>query len=313
MARRRFPGSVGLEWIGAVVLLLSGCTPRHRTAEAAAAPTATSAAVEPAEEDPLTPATELPRDSWESECYRAPVRLEHQTQPEPLSQVELERLKVCPSAQSFFECELGHAETYLLHQRFELAAPILRRLALDPDSGDRGLDAARLYVESLDRLGAHTDPPRPACYSTIPSDVKQVLALYCQDRGGSRGERCGWFRQIDNDVERLAAERLVERADMVADRSSPSSPEARRLYRQGGDRYLALFDRACRGRGPGDPDRYRKCDEVIYMAHKAYRAAGAMDLAEAARASLLDPRNGLSSSPLAEKLKLEQAPSERPP
>lgn len=207
-----------------------------------------------------------------------------------MDDVEKESLKDCAPAQSPFECKYGRARTYYDHQYWELSAPIFRELALDPDSGDRGLDAARLYIESLNSLGLHADPPHVSCFQMMRPDVEEVLTLYCQKHGSGREERCRWFRMIDYDIERL-------KADNIVDDATRGLPHAQALFVKGGDHYLALFDRACRGRKPNDPDKYSRCDYVIYNAFIAFNLGGAKDKADAARSDLLPPGATLSVTP----------------
>jgi hypothetical protein len=126
-------------------------------------------------------------------------------------------------------------------------------------------------------------------------DVDRLLALYCEKHVGSHEEACRWFRTIDYDIERLRILNVVE----LARDGKPDSPA--RLIR-GGEQYMALFERACRGRASSDPDKYTHCGEVLYEAFVAFNLAGAQDRAEAARAALLDPKNGLTDSLPARKI-----------
>lgn len=296
--------------VASTVLLLCGCGAGRATTQtgAMAAPAGSAAAVPPADVGPAGPPDPTAMTDWKRECFRTPIRVYRGEQQAPMDRVELQRLEQCPAPRTRLECELVRARAYVEHRRWERAAPLLRRIALDPGSGNLGLDAARLYFDSLDQLGSNTDPVRPACYSIMAADVDRILAIRCAGQGDRRSERCRWLRRIDDDFEWMGAERLVDRGCYLRDQNGQSSAEARALLVEGGDRLVALFDRGCRGLQPEDPDRYFRCDEVIYGAFRAYHFAGARDEAEAARAALLDPANGLTSSPLAERARQGEPP-----
>ena len=294
MVRRRLSRLVALAIVALSVAPLVSCGAERTLNQgrdvAASPPVPSSSTPKPASRRSANALSPTAFGSWENDCYQTPVRTFPQWQPIPMSDAEKKSLKDCAAAQSPLECKYAHARTFYEHQYWELSAPIFRELALDPDSGDRGLDAARLYVESLNSLGLHGDPPRPSCFQMMVPDVKEVLTLHCQKHGSRREERCSWFRMIDYDFERW-------KAYAIADGAKRGLPSAQAQFVQGGDQYIALFDRACRGRDSHDPDKYTHCDDVLYRAFIAFNLGGAKSKADAARSDLLPPGATLSVTP----------------
>src|SRR4029434_8613054 len=103
-------------------------------------------------------------------------------------------------------------------------------VAMNHSDHEVGIYAAQLYLESLNILGTHSQPPRSACYGDLGKDVPEFIKLYCQ--GGKKGaneEQCGILNRIQRDIERLRAESMIKEADALP----TGSPAALEKYRNG--------------------------------------------------------------------------------
>lgn len=102
--------------------------------------------------------------------------------------------------------------------------------------------------------------------------------LHCQGPTGSAHiVACDTFDKVGADVERLAAQRTVERADRG------SGPAARALYEAAAKSYSDIFQSRCEVPiAGGKPVRIAHCDELGYEAARAFRAAGEAPLASSA-------------------------------
>ena len=249
---------------------------------------------------PVLPRPQNAAPSDEQACFETPVEIiKYGFGPKPMDAAAKARLERCPSTSPRVECEYAKARVYFDHNRFELAAPIFREIALTPGVGERGLYAARLMLECVNILASSAIPPRRSCLALMRSDVQTLLSLYCQKEVEEHKEFCRVLGGVNVDLQRLAAEELVRQADQGAS-------DAEALYREGGERYMSLFEELCTaGRPTGHDGFAARCDELVYNALMAFRAGGAKDRAAAARAALLDPRNGLDGSELAERVAAE--------
>ena len=81
---------------------------------------------------------------------------------------------------------------------------------------DVGIFAAQLYLESLNVLGSHFEPPRPSCFDDMAQDVPKFIELYC------KGEKA---TKNDEQCETLNTHPVRHPA--------PQGAEARRARRQG--------------------------------------------------------------------------------
>ncbi len=205
----------------------------------------------------------------------------------------------CEDQRSSVECAYRDARVHFEKHRFDLAAKGFRKIALDTEVTDLGLFAAQLELESLNMIGTFAEPSRPLCFDAMASDTDTLIDRYCRKPVPvDREDACITFFQIARDVRRVRAERLVTVAD------SGHSNEPARLYEQAGDEYRALFDEACPPNvEAGSPlSSGARCDELLFNAHRAYRAADARVKAEAAYRTFFDPRSGLAGSELAKRL-----------
>ena len=151
-------------------------------------------------------------------------------------------------------------------------------------------------------LGAHFEPPRPACFDDMAQDVPKFIELYCQgEKAAKNAEQCTSLNKIQVDILRLKAQKLVERADKEGGR------EALALYEKGGAAYFEMFRKYCEDPvANNQPPQAEKCDEIVYNAARAFQAARLIAKAIAARKILLDLDEKLKlNSPLAKKATYE--------
>ena len=249
----------------------------------------------------MVPTAGRNKPSARAACLAQPVHYDSaELEPEPLDPASAAELERCAVAASPAECRFGIARQYFTAKRYELAAPIFGELGTDRSAKDVAIYAAQLELECLNVLGSRTAPARLECFELMAQEVPELQAVHCTGTAGaSTAELCQLLEQIDAGIARLKAERLIKEAD----HGGPNAPS---LYGRGADAYWAMYDAFCRPTAGGKAQRarakYGRCDEILYNAHTAYRAAGQLDQAERARQELLDPKNGLSKSPLAKRL-----------
>lgn len=201
------------------------------------------------------------------------------------------------------EVKYALARTYFEGQHWEEAAIGFREVAMTYPDNDAAIYAAQLYLESVNVLGGHGQPPRTSCFDDMASDVPQFLTLYCgtPDKQKKNEEQCTSLAKIQVDILRLKAQKLVEIADKAA-----GTTAALAQYEQAGNAYLDLFRKYCetpiRANQPAQAER---CDEIIYNAAKAYQAARLVAKSITARKLLLDPNLKMDKGDLAKKATYE--------
>lgn len=270
---------------------------------------ASSTAIEP-KEGPVV--LEVPPDSMQLEpvapdagrpCYAEPVRFaaqhERYAAKEPESDLASELVQ-CAAHARRMECRYGVAREWFDLNRYERAAPLFLDIALDPGAGELAIYAAQLGLESLNVLGTHADPPRPACFDAMLAVVPKLIDNLCT--GMSRDEEtCAILERIRFDGRRLEAERLVKDADAGA-------PNRLGLYRRAGEIYWDLASKEdCLG-GAATRENAGRCAEVVYNASRAFRAAGETARADEATEALFDPMNRLDQTGLVRNLKRNNRP-----
>lgn len=194
------------------------------------------------------------------------------------------------------EVKYARARTFFEAQRWEEAALAFRDVAVNHSDRDVGIYAAQLYLESLNVLGSHSEPPKPSCFEKMADDVPLFIQLYCQgDKFSKNEEQCTTLTKIQCDIQRLKAQKTVELADK-------GGPNALRLYEQAGNDYIALWrkygEEPLRNRQPAQCERL---DEVVYNGARAFQAGRLVAKSIQARLILINPQNGLDKSPLAKK------------
>ncbi len=194
------------------------------------------------------------------------------------------------------EVKYARARTYFEAQHWEEAAIAFREIAMNNSDKDVGIYAAQLYLESVNVLGAHSNPPRPSCFDDMSADVPKFLDLYCQgDKLTKNQDQCTTLAKVQCDIQRLKAQKLTELADKGAS-------NALQLDEQAGNTYFEIWRKY--GEAPlraNQPPQCERLDEIVYNAAKAYQAARLIAKAIAARRVLLDPQNRMDKSELARK------------
>ncbi|HEX7666311.1 MAG TPA: hypothetical protein VF407_17415 [Polyangiaceae bacterium] len=200
------------------------------------------------------------------------------------------------------EVKYALARTYFEAQHWEEAAIGFREVAMTYPDNDAAVYAAQLYLESVNVMGAHGQPPRTACFDDMATDVPKFLDLYCgtPDKQKKNEEQCTNLAKTQVDILRLKAQKLVEIAD-----KNPG-PSSAPQYEQAGNAYLDLFRKYCETPiRAGQQAQAERCDEIIYNAARAYQAARLIAKSITARKLLLDPALKMDKSELAKKATYE--------
>jgi tetratricopeptide (TPR) repeat protein len=204
--------------------------------------------------------------------------------------------------EQYVEVLYARARTYFDAQHWEEAALGFRDVALNYSDMDAGIYAAQLYLESVNVLGAHANPPRPSCFDDMARDVPTFLKLYCSgSKLKDNEDQCEILTRIQFDIQRLKAQKTVELADSMS--AKGDYKDALDKYKEGGDAYLKLWRTYCeQPLSSGEhPKQCAKADEIVYDMAKAYQAGRLLAKSIQARLILLDPKYGLNKSPLAMK------------
>lgn len=198
------------------------------------------------------------------------------------------------------EVKYARARTYFEAQHWEESAIGFRDIAMNNADRDVGIYAAQLYLESINVLGTHSNPPRPSCYDDMATDVPKFIELYCTgDKATKNAEQCTTLNKIQVDILRLKAENLVKLADK-------GGADALKNQETAGTAYFDLFRKYCQAPiEAGQAPQAERCDEIVYNAARAFQAARLIAKAIRARMVLLDPRYKMDQSPLAKKATYE--------
>ncbi len=203
----------------------------------------------------------------------------------------------------YVQVKYARAYTYFEAQQWEQAAIAFRDIALNhPEPSGPGLHAAHLYLEAVNVLGSHAEPPRPECFDGMATDVPKFLGLYCSGTpaDGETGELCTMLTSIQCDISRLKAQKLAEKASATADKGDVMASLA--MYRQAGDAYMDLWrTRGEKQLAAGQEAQCRGMDEIVYNAARAYQAGRMLMKSVSARKLLQDPTYKLNKTAVAEK------------
>ncbi len=200
------------------------------------------------------------------------------------------------------EVKFARARTYFEAQHWEEAAATFKDIAFDPKNAGKeiGIGAGQLYLESVNVLGSHSKPARPACYDDMGNDVPKMQEMYCSGEGAKKFEQdCTSLAKIQCDIQRLKAQSLVSKADQGA-------TNAIELYSQAGQTYFDLWKKY--GEAPlasGQPGQCDRLDEIVYNSGRSFQAARLVAKAIQARLVLLDPRWKMEKSEAAQKATYE--------
>ncbi len=198
------------------------------------------------------------------------------------------------------EVKYARARTYFEAQHWEEASIAFRDIAMNNSDKDVGIYAAQLYLESVNVLGAHSNPPRPTCFDDMAGDVPKFIELYCSgEKLAKNQDQCTTLTKIQCDIQRLKAQKLTELADKGA-------ANALQLDEQAGNVYFEIWHKY--GEAPiraNQPPQCERLDEIVYNGARAYQAARLIAKAIAARMVLLNPDNRMDKTELARKATYE--------
>jgi hypothetical protein len=188
------------------------------------------------------------------------------------------------------------ARVYFDSEHWVDAAKTYRAIAFEHADSDVGIYASQLYLECLNQLGVHAG--RARCYDDMARDAAALRDVYCAARRSKNEEMCATLEKIQLDVERLRASRLMEEGAAKGDAS---------LVHASGDALLAMLRAHCLPQ----TSPAARCDETAYNAAIAFIASGDEPAAKRVQAMMLDPKNGMSKSPLVPKLECRLDPARR--
>ncbi len=198
------------------------------------------------------------------------------------------------------EVEYARARALFEANHWGEAALAFRAVAVNHADNELGLYASQLFLESLNVLGSAADPPRPSCYDAMARDVPILVGLYCDDKSPvkdqERANACVLLRKIQRDIDRLSAQRLVERADKIEGGDAA-------LFEEAGEAYVALARRCItESHAAHATPASEHCDELAYNAGKAFMAARKTDRVRDVARLMVDPANGIRESQLTARL-----------
>ncbi len=169
--------------------------------------------------------------------------------------------------EQLIEVKYARARTYFEAQHWEEAAAAFREIALQYPDHAGGIYASQLYLESANVLHEHFG--RTTCEDDMSADVPRFIESYCSgDRASKNQDSCTTLRVVQVNLLRLAAGRLVAKADKESGRDAIDD------FDRGGQAFFELFRRYCQDPvAAGQPAQAEKCDELAYNAAKAFQAA----------------------------------------
>ncbi|MBI2894772.1 MAG: tetratricopeptide repeat protein [Deltaproteobacteria bacterium] len=171
---------------------------------------------------------------------------------------------VSGEAEDLITIKYRRARIFYEANRFEEAATIFRDIAFNHQRSELAEYAANLYLDSLNVLGEHSEPARPACYDKMAEEVPPMRELYCQGDGATaHAELCTVLQDLQCGILRKKAE----------------AHQANRQFRDAARTYVRIAR------------EFRECgrlDEVLYNAAINYEAARLVGRAIKAREVLIE-------------------------
>ncbi len=142
----------------------------------------------------------------------------------------------------------------------------------------------------------------PECFDDMAKDVPVFLELYCKgNKFEDNKESCETLTRIQFDIQRLRAQKIVERADQQLDKGQ--AREAVDNYKKGADAYLDLWRGYCEALLPRA--RRSSSASVRTKSSTTWRARTRRPACSRSRFRLveilLDPKYGMHESELAQK------------
>lgn len=157
------------------------------------------------------------------------------------------------------------ARIYYESNHYEEAATIFKDIAFNHKDSELAVFAANLFLDSLNVLGSHSQPTRPACYDDMNDAIEPLYKMYCGTDGDreDNDELCSVLEQLRCDLLRKKAEALQSNKD----------------YKPAAQLYVRIFR------------KYSECgslDEVLYNASINFEAARLLGRAIQVRKVLID-------------------------
>ena len=87
---------------------------------------------------------------------------------------------------------------------------LFKDIAFNHPKSELSVFAANLYLDSLNVIGSHSDPPRASCYDDMNESLEPLYGLYCatEDTKAANAELCEVLEQLRCDLMRKKAEAL---------------------------------------------------------------------------------------------------------
>jgi tetratricopeptide (TPR) repeat protein len=146
------------------------------------------------------------------------------------------------------------ARIYYETNHYEEAAVIFKDIAWNHRDSELAEYAANLYLDSLNILGTHREPPRASCFDTMATDVEALKGFYCSTEQGraAHPDLCRVVTTLRCDIKRKKAEAL----------------QAARQFKEAAREYVDIY-RQCQQ----DAETNERLPEVLYNAALNYEAA----------------------------------------
>lgn len=201
-----------------------------------------------------------------------PEELREKYKPKEFSELEKGMLNaykryVCfvPDSEDLPTMKYRQARIYYETNHFEEAAVLFKDIAFNHPKSELSVFAANLYLDSLNVIGTHSDPPRPSCYDDMNDNIEPLFGLYCttEEAKAANGELCEVIEQLRCDLMRKKAEAL----------------QGTKQFKAAAQLYVRIFR------------KYSECgrlDEVLYNAAINFEAARLLGRAIKVRRVLIE-------------------------
>lgn len=170
-----------------------------------------------------------------------------------------------PDSEDLPTIKYRRARIYYETNHFEEAAVLFKDIAYNHSDSDLSVFAANLYLDSLNVIGAYSEPPRASCYDEMNDNIEPLFGVYCKtdELRESNAELCEVIEQLRCDLMRKKAEAYQAGQD----------------FKKAAQLYVRIFR------------QYRECgklDEVLYNASLNFEAARLLGRAIKVRRVLIE-------------------------
>jgi tetratricopeptide (TPR) repeat protein len=170
-----------------------------------------------------------------------------------------------PDSEDLPTMKYRQARIYYETNHFEEAAVLFKDIAFNHPKTELSVFAANLYLDSLNVIGTHSDPPRASCYDDMNDNIEPLFGLYCstEDAKATNAELCEVIEQLRCDLLRKKAEAL----------------QGSKQFKAAAQLYVRIFR------------KYSECgrlDEVLYNAAINFEAARLLGRAIKVRRVLIE-------------------------